>query len=86
MANNNKLLLPCSCSCSVLVFDREKNPFDDDNSVYVGLFKSQFGWKLDFWERLRWAKEILFKGSIWTDNVILDEESVEKLRKFLKEK
>lgn len=82
---NNKLFLPCSCSCSVLVIEKEKNPFDDNISYYISLFKGQFGWKLSFWERLRWIKKILLKGTIWTDNIILDEENIDKLKEFLKE-
>ena len=76
---NNKLFLQCKCSCSILTIEKDKI----DKNYYIGLFKDQFGWKLNLLERLRWAKEILFKGNIWTDEIILEQNEINKLKKFI---
>jgi len=65
-----KYFYECSCSGEGLITD------EDENSIYVSLWKLGFGQKShsSLRERLRWAWNLLTKGtpdiSIWTDYVM----------------
>ena len=77
-----KLFLKCSCDCSVLVVEKDK--INNHNLYYFSLFSRGFNHKLSLLERLRWAREILFHGNIWSDYIVLEESDIKKLKEFLK--
>ena len=78
MKPNPRLFLSCNCCCSVLTIEKD----EEFNEYHVALFKRSFNHKLSWQDRLRWIKEILLTGNIWTDNVVLDRQEFNKLKKF----
>lgn len=70
----------CSCySHSLLV---EKN----EDMAAISFFSRGFdGYKLGFWQRIKWCFRILFKGFPYTDMVLLKKDQIRQLVKFLNE-
>lgn len=72
-----RLYLSCDCSCSILTIEKE------DDLYYIGLFKRDFMIPLPWKERVRWIKEILLTGNIWTDKIVLNKQEYNKLKNFI---
>jgi hypothetical protein len=78
--DNPSVTVKCECSCSQLEveFDQE------DNWFYFSMwYRGGQTQKMDWRNRIRWAWNILTKGNLWTDHMILSRENADKLSKFL---
>ncbi len=78
--DNPSISLKCDCSCSQLEveYDIEDNWFNLSMWYRGGQTR-----KMDWRNRLRWIWQILTKGSLWTDNIILNKEKAQRLSGFL---
>ncbi len=80
ISDNPSIMLKCECSCSQLEveFDQE------DNWFYLSMwFRGGQTKKLDWKNKLRWIWNILTKGNLWTDHLVISKENADKLSKFL---
>ncbi len=78
--DNPSISLKCDCSCSQLEVEYDKEEKWFYLSMWYRGYKTK---KMDWRNRLRWIWQILTKGNLWSDHMILSRENADKLSKFL---
>lgn len=80
METEKRLFVKCSCSGEALEFVWHK----DENVLDVAMWKQGLrSHKLSWSERFRWIRQILLKGQVWTDYIILEKKDLVQVKKFL---
>lgn len=77
--HDNKLFLRCSCGSETLHLEYDK-PYGLDICIFKLACESN---KLSWKRRFQWVWHILRTGNQYSDQIILSEESKEKLKEFL---
>jgi hypothetical protein len=73
-----KKFFECDCGSEVLAVER------DDGYFNFCIFR-QIPHPGNFWQRIRWAVNLLFKGEYYLDDICLNKEKTQELVKFLTE-
>ncbi len=87
MKSDTRLYLKCSCGCSA--FEMEKLSFDDNEEIYCfSIWKPCFytyqGNILQvFWDRIKTALTIIFKGEYYLYDIILEKDDMIELGKYI---
>lgn len=70
----------CSCQGEGISVDRF-----DENEIYMAFWKQGLAsnFPLSFKQRLRWIWQILIKGEVWNDEVVLTDETARELGEHL---
>lgn len=76
-----KKFYECECGEELIMLSRET----DDCYIYLAFFQQNFGGRyfLTLRERIRYMWQILTKGTVWNDMVIIDREEAKKLAEGL---
>ena len=81
--DKNSLFIKCHCSCHLLEVQRYDYN-EEDEGFYVSMWKFQT-WreKLTWKERLRWCWNLITKGNLWADNIILTNEKAKEVANYI---
>ena len=78
---DTSIFIPCECLTEGLGVDY----YADDNHYYFSYWSRGFRTgKLPLWQRLRYAFHVLFTGTAFNDEIILNRKRANKLCEFLK--
>lgn len=78
---NDEVFYLCDCYSHGLFIEKDS----ETNSILINCFERGFdGRKMSFLERLRWCFYIIKNGHPYTDMIVLNENKVTELIKFLK--
>lgn len=75
----------CDCSSHLLEIERYYYT-DSDKGFQITTWNLDLSTKkLSYLERLRWIWQILTKGTLWTDYVMISDDRAKKLARFIDE-
>ena len=81
LKENKTLFIPCSCKSEVLVieYDHELNIAD------LAIFENYTNYsnKMSLWQRLRYCFQVLIYKKPYADQIVLDNNQLKDLQKFL---
>ena len=78
----NKKYFECSCSGEILRIEKD----DEDNTLSVAIYNiGNYPYDLSFWQRFKLSIKFLFRNQDISDSLILEEKSINELKKWLNE-
>ncbi len=78
---NKTLFMLCDCKNEVLVLEYDHEYDFTELSIYESI--SSYGYRMSFWQKLRYIYRILVNGKPYSDQIILNKEQLKDLSSFI---
>lgn len=82
MAEDRELLMRCACGCNMIILHET---IEDQQLEYEFIFyEAGVGNTTSIWSRVKYAFRYIFTGKGFTSSIILSDEDIKKVKKFIK--
>jgi hypothetical protein len=81
LSENKSLFIPCSCKSEILVIEYDHEIQLADLAIFENY--TNYSHKMSLWQRLRYCFRVLVHKKPYTDQLVLDNNQLKDLQKFL---